>query len=124
MFTFLTKVADIEAVKTDLLTALSRRNFEAEALQSRLPWKVYHIEMALHELIQDGLLVSYWTDSGRSQRQFYALTENFDPSQPVMQIRGSSEALKKLGEVNVTSRQEIQKAQARRQAEAKTDTET
>ena len=47
MITFLTKEADIEAIKADILTALGRRNFEAEGLQSRLSWKVYHVEMAL-----------------------------------------------------------------------------
>jgi DNA-binding PadR family transcriptional regulator len=119
MLTFLTKDADIEAIKADILTTLSGRNFEAEALHSRLPWKVYHVEMALHELLRDGLLVSYWTDSGRSQRQFYALTQNFDSSQSVMQIRASSDTLEKFGDVNITSRREIQRARAERQQEAK-----
>ena len=120
MLTFLTKDADIEAIKADLLTVLRRRNFEAEGLLSRLPWKIYHIEMALHELLQAGQVVSFWTDSGRFQRQFYALTENFDCAQPVMQICASSEALQELGEINLTSRQEIQHAQAREEAETAT----
>ena len=111
MLTFLTKDADIEAIKADLLTALCRRNYEAEGLQSRLPWKIYHIEMALHELLQEGQVVSYWIDTGRFQRQFYALTEKFDCAQPVMQICASKEALQQLGEIKVTSRQEIQHAQ-------------
>ncbi len=116
MITFLTKDANIEAVKMEILSALGRRKFEAEGLQSRLPWKAYHVEMALYELIRDGLVVSFWTDSGRFQRQFYALTENIDPNQPVMQICASPEALIKLGDVTLTSRQEIQQAQAKRQA--------
>ena len=45
MLTFLTKDANIEAIKTDILAALNRRNFEAEGLRSRLSWKMYHIEM-------------------------------------------------------------------------------
>ncbi|MEW5961537.1 MAG: hypothetical protein AB1801_27790 [Chloroflexota bacterium] len=120
MLTFLTKDANIEAIKADLLAALSRRNFEAAGLQSRLPWKMYHIEMALDELLRAGRVVSFWTDSGRSQRQFYALTENFDPVQPVMQICASAEALEKLGPINLTSRQEIQQAQTRREADSAT----
>jgi hypothetical protein len=117
MLTFLTKDANIEAIKIDILAALSRRNFEAEGLRSRLSWKMYHIEMALYELLREGRVVSFWTDSGRSQRQFYALTENFDPAQPVMQICASAEALEKLGQIKLTSRQEIQQAQAKREDE-------
>ncbi len=115
MLTFLTKDADIETIKTDFLTVLRRRNFEAEGLQSRLPWKIYPLEIALHELLRAGRVVSFWTDSGRSQRQFYALTENFDCAQPVMQICASSEVLEKLGEIDLTSRQEIQQARARQE---------
>jgi hypothetical protein len=96
MITFLTKEADIEAIKADILIALGHRNFEAEGLQSRLPWKVYHVEIALYELIREGLIVSFWTDSGRFQRQFYALTDNIDPGQPLMQICASAKALKNL----------------------------
>jgi len=110
MLTFLTKDADIETIKADLLTVLRRRNFEAEGPQSRLPWKIYHIEIALHELLRAGRVVSFWTDSGRFQRQFYALIEHFDCAQPLMQICAASEALEKLGKINLTSRQEIQKA--------------
>lgn len=109
---FLTKDADIEAIKSNILTALSRRNFEADGLLSRLPWKGYHIEMALHYLIQEGRLVSYWTDSGSRQRKYYALIGNFDTDQQIMQICASSQALEELGEINLTSRQEIQEAEA------------
>ena len=73
MLTVLTKAADIETIKADLLTILHRRNSEAERLQSRLPWKINYIEIALHELLRAGRVVSFWTNSGRFQRQFYAL---------------------------------------------------
>jgi hypothetical protein len=112
MPTFVTKDMNIEIIKADILTALRVRNYEAEALRSHFNWKAYHIEIALHELIQAGLLVSYWTDSGAYQRKFYALADNFDVHQPVVQICASPETLAKLGEIHLTTRQEIRQARA------------
>lgn len=112
MLTFLTQEANVEAIKAGILAALRSRNFEAEGLTGHLPWKLYHIEIALHELLQEGLVVSYWIDSGAYQRKFYALTEKFDLNRPVMQICGSPEALEKLGEIKLTTRKKARQARA------------
>ena len=109
MLKFLTKEVDLEAIKSGILTTLGRRNYEVDGLLSHLHWKAYHVEIALHQLIQEGRVVSYWTDSGAYQRHFYALTENFDTNRPVMQICGSETALLQLEEVKLTSRPELRK---------------
>jgi hypothetical protein len=112
MLSFLTKDVDIAAVKSSILVTLSRRNFEADGLMGHLRGKPYHVEMALHQLIQEGQVVSYWTDSGAYQRHFYALTENFNTSQPVMQVCASPEALEQIGPINLKTRPEMRQDQA------------
>jgi hypothetical protein len=112
MLSFLTKDVDLDAVKSSILATLRRRNFEADGLMGHLRGKPYHVEMALHQLIQEGRVVSYWTDSGAYQRHFYALTEKFDTGRPVMQVCASPEALEQLGTVNLKSRPEMRQDQA------------
>lgn len=115
MIKFLTKDSPMEGLKAEILKSLGQRSFEAEALRGHLSFKDYYVEIALHELIAAGQVVSYWTDSGAFQRKFYALAEKFSRDQPVVQFCASTKALEKLGEIRLTTREEMRQSAAQQQ---------